>query len=144
MTISPRAARAVRKLREQMRDLAAAEHGAAMSTTAAAAAVVAQEQTLLVQTQVGAAAELARANSVYALDQVSDHIAAQRCAVVDAQASHAATVPLTDLAAARLRARIRQLKTAERVVELIDEERAQTAAKAEQRAADDLNAARFR
>ena len=142
MTISSRAARGVRKVRAQLRDLAAAEHGRAASTSAAAATAVATEHASLVDTTAAASVALAQVTSVHTFDQIGDLLASQRASVISAEAAHAAANAVTDLAAVRLRARIRQLKTVERVVELIDRERTTHEAKTEQRAHDDLNARR--
>jgi flagellar biosynthesis chaperone FliJ len=138
MTINPRVARSVRDMRSKLRDLAAAEHGdASLKTRAAAAYVETQEQTLE-DTLDEAEDTLAGITNVYALDNVAGLVACQREAIVDAAKAHTAATEVSNLAEARLRVRIRQLKTAERVVEMANESRTTREAKAEQHANDDL------
>ena len=144
MTINPRVARALRQMRSRLRDLAAAEHGDAQSKTAAAANHVANQQSQLEDTLDEAEDTLAAATTVHALHDVGDLVGSHRVAITDAVALHSAATQISDLAHARLRARIRQLKTAERVLELIDRDRTVLEKRAEQLGHDDLTSSRRR
>jgi flagellar export protein FliJ len=142
MTINSRVARSVRDLRSRLRDLAAAEHGEASAKTTAAAAHVTNQEQLLEDTLDEAEDTLTGITNVYALDQVAGMVACQREAIVDATTAHTEATEVANLAEARLRSRIRQLKTAERVVEMVQEHRNAREARAEQGAQDDLVNAR--
>ena len=144
MTINPRVAKSVREMRARLRDLAAAEHGHAQSKTAAAADHVADQHALLEDTLDEAEDTLTSITNVYALDDIANLVVSQRAAIMDAEKLHSAATEIAELAHARLRARIRQLKTAERVVELVDRERTSREARTEQRSHDDLTSARRR
>ena len=138
MTINTRVARSVRDMRSKLRDLAAAEHGHANANTRAAADHVESEEQTLEDTLDEAEDTLAGATNVYALDNVAGLVACQREAITDAAKAHVAATEVSNLAEARLRVRIRQLKTAERVVEMVQDLRTTREAKAEQHAHDDL------
>ncbi len=142
MTINSRVARSVRNMRSKLRDLAAAEHGEATARSTAAAAHVANEEQRLEDTLDEAEDTLTNMTSVYALDSVAGLVACQREAIVDAAKAQTAANEVSSLTDARLKSRIRQLKTAERVVEMVKEDRAVREAKAEQHAQDDLVNAR--
>jgi hypothetical protein len=142
MTINSRVARSVRDLRSRLRDLAAAEHGEATVATQVAAGQVAIQQQRLEDTLDEAEDVLATVTHVYALDHVAERVASQRHAIGEAATAHAAAAEISNLAEARLKSRIRQLKTAERVVERVVEHRVSREAKAEQNASDDLVNAR--
>lgn len=144
MTINTRVARSVRDLRSKLRDLAAAEHSHANANTRAAATNIATEEQTLEDTLDEAEDTLAGATNVYALDNVAGLVACQREAISDAANAHVAATTVSNLAEARLKIRIRQLKTAERVVEMANDSRTTREAKAEQHAHDDLVNARRR
>ncbi len=144
MPINARVARSVRDMRSKLRDLAAAEASDATAATKRAETNVAVQETLLEDTLDEAEDTLTGLTSVYALDNVAGLVECQRLAITDAQKAHSAANEVSNLADARLRARIRQLKTAERVVEMVKEERAVRDAKAEQLANDDLVNARIK
>jgi len=144
MTINPRTARSVRDMRSKLRDLAAAEHGEASARTATAAAHVAHHEQALEDTLDEAEDTLTGITNVYALDDVAGMVASQRHAISEAAAAHAQAHELATHAEVRLRSRIRQLKTAERVVEMVNDHREQREARAEQGAHDDLVNARRR
>ncbi|MFT3694182.1 MAG: hypothetical protein QM831_13640 [Kofleriaceae bacterium] len=129
-------------MRTKLRDLAAAEHGQATARTQAAAAQVAAEEQTLEDTLDEAEDTLTGITNVYALDDVAGLVACQRQAIVDAETSRKAAAVAAEKTEAHLRTRVRQLKTAERVVEMIKEDRAHRDAKAEQLANDDLVNAR--
>lgn len=138
MAINSRMARSVRDVRAKLRDLAAAEHSLATSRTASAAAQVDDEHARLEDTLDEAEGQLASATNVYQLDDVHGVVASQREAIVAAIATHTAATEVSELSAARLRARTRQLKTAEKVVELVHHQRARRESKVDQRRNDDL------
>jgi hypothetical protein len=144
MSINSRVARSVRDVRAKLRDLAAAEHTTAASKTAVAAARVDDEHARLEDTLDEAEDALEACTNVYELDAIHGLVASQREAIVDAVASHSAAAELSDLSSVRLRARTRQLKTAERVVEQVRHERARRESKIDQRRNDDLTTARRR
>jgi len=138
MAINSRIARSVRDMRAKLRDLAAAEHSIAASRTALAAAHVDDEHARLVDTIDEAEDQLASATNIYQLDDIHGVVASQREAIVAAVATHTAATEVAELSAARLRARTRQLKTAEKVVELVQHQRARRESKIDQRRNDDL------
>lgn len=144
MTINARVARSLREMRSRLRDLAAAEHGDAQSRSTAAADHVADQHARLEDTLDESEGTLATATTVYALDDMGHLVGSHRAAITDAVALHSAATQIADLAHARLRARIRQLKTAERVVEIIDRERTTREARSEQLGHDDLSASKGR
>jgi flagellar biosynthesis chaperone FliJ len=144
MTINPRIARSVRDMRSKLRDLAAAEHGEASAKTAAAAAHVSNEEQALEDTLDEAEDTLTGITNVYALDNVAGLVACQREMIVAANSAHAQATEVANRAEAHLRTRIRQLKTAERVVELVKDYRTARDNRAEQGAQDDLVNARRR
>ncbi|MEO8551865.1 MAG: hypothetical protein ABI678_17940 [Kofleriaceae bacterium] len=131
-------------MRSKLRDLAAAEHGEASAKTAAAAARVSNEEQTLEDTLDEAEDSLTGITNVYALDSVAGLVACQREAITDANTAHAQAAEVAARAEAHLRTRIRQLKTAERVVELVKDYHDARDARAEQGAQDDLVNARRR
>lgn len=142
MAINSRVARSVRDMRTKLRDLAAAEHGVATLRSQAAADHVAAEVQNLEDTLDEAEDTLTGLTSVYALDDVAGLVACQRQAIVDAEKLRADAQQAATQTEAHLRVRVRQLKTAERVVDMLKEDRAVRDAKAEQLANDDLVNAR--
>lgn len=144
MTIDARVARTVRAVRAKLRELAAAEHQTAANATQAAAATKTAEETQLAELLDGASGVLCGVTSVHELDDLGDLVASQRASCDAASGSYDAAQQISELSAARLRARTRQLKTAERVVEIIRHERARRESKADQLRNDDLSTARRR
>ena len=142
MTINVRVARSVRDMRSRLRDLAAAEHGDATTKTTAAAAHVSTQEQLLEDTLDEAEDTLTGITNVHHFDHVAGLVAHRREAIADASTAHAAATEVANLTEARLRSRIRQLKTAERVVEMAQEHRMTREVRAEQGAHDDLVNAR--
>jgi hypothetical protein len=138
MTINSRVARSVRDVRAKLRDLAAAEHTSAASHTAMAAARVHDEHARLEDTLDEAEDALEAVTCVHQLADIHSLVESQREAIDAAVVSHTAATEFSELSAARLRARTRQLKTAERVVELVRHERARRDSKIDQRRNDDL------
>jgi flagellar biosynthesis chaperone FliJ len=144
MTINPRVARSVRDMRSKLRDLAAAEHGVANAKTAAAAAHVAHQEQALEDTLDDAEDTLTGITNIHDFDHVAGLVASHREAIVEASTAHSQATEVATRAEAHLRTRIRQLKTAERVVELVKDHRDARDARAEQGAQDDLVNARRR
>jgi hypothetical protein len=142
MTINPRVVRALRDARARLRDAAAAEHTLAATGRAAAAQQLADEHQRLETFLDDAHAALAGARNIHDLDRVADVVDSHHAAIADASKSHAEAIALSELAAGKLRDRTRQLRTAERLVDLSDRYRAERDAKAEQRGTDDLGGRR--
>jgi hypothetical protein len=142
MSINSRVARSVRDVRAKLRDLAAAEHITAASNTATAAARVDDEHARLEDTLDEAEGALETCTNVHQLANIHSLVESQREVIGAAVASHSAAVEISDLSSARLRARTRQLKTAERVVEQVRHARARRESKIDQRRNDDLTTAR--
>jgi hypothetical protein len=144
MTINSRVARSVRDMRSKLRDLAAAEHGAAASKTAIAAAHVDHAHACLEDSLDEAEHHLTAVTNVHQLADIGGIVASHRAAIDDAVLVHLTASEIADLSAARLRARTRQLKTSERVVENVRHARARAESKSEQGRNDDLTTARRR
>jgi hypothetical protein len=142
MSINSRVARSVRDVRAKLRDLAAAEHSTAVSNTAMAAARVDDEHSRLEDTLDEAEGALEACTNVHQLASIHSLVEGQREMICAAIASHCAAAEVADLSSARLRARTRQLKTSERVVEQVRHARARRESKIDQRRNDDLTTAR--
>ncbi|MEJ7603816.1 MAG: hypothetical protein WKG01_38375 [Kofleriaceae bacterium] len=141
MTIRPRVVRALRDVRERLRDAAAATHAKAATAAASSHAELSAEHDRLEEFLVSARDVLAVARTVHEVDRVAETVVVHRLAIADASARHDAAVTVTQATASALRDRTRQLKSAEKLHELVTEHHATTAAKAEQRGNDDLAAA---
>jgi hypothetical protein len=137
MTISPRAARALRIARLRQRDVAAADHAVAAANRDDADDAVASSHANLERALDRAGETLAVATSVYDLDRINDVIADEQRAVASAYDLRDAAAAAAERAASLLQARTRQLRTAERLCDLVDRECSNIAARAEQRAHDD-------
>ena len=142
MTIKPRVVRALKDARTRLRDAAAAAHSNATAESERQARAVADEHETLEAALDDATTALAEARTVHELDRVADHTSAYRLSLEDAMQRHADAAAVTEPTADKLRERTRQLRTAERLVDLVDQHRAQREARAEQRSTDDLNARR--
>ncbi|HEY1546344.1 MAG TPA: hypothetical protein VGG28_00920 [Kofleriaceae bacterium] len=142
MSINSRVARSVRDVRAKLRDLAVAEHTTAASNTAMAAARVDDEHARLEDTLDEAEGALETCTNVHQLANIHSLVEGQRQQITAAVASHTAAAELSELSSALLRARTRQLKTSERVVEQVRHERARRDSKIDQRRNDDLTTAR--
>ena len=138
MTIKPRAARALKDARARLRDAAAAAHSTAAAVRDRSARELETEHESLETALDAATSMLAAARTVHELDRVAADTGAYRLSVEDATQRHAEATAATATAADKLRERTRQLKTAERVVDLIDEHRARRESRAEQRRVDDM------
>ena len=124
MTINPRAVRVLRDARTRLREAAAAEHSIAASDRDAAAERLSNEHDSLEATLDDAGAQLADARTVHDLDQVAAIVVSHRDAITVASKTHADASTVADQTAGRLRERARQLKTAERLVDMSDRMRA--------------------
>jgi hypothetical protein len=142
MTIKPRVVRALKDVRTHMRDVAAAAHSTTSAARDRSARELADEHASLEAALDAAADRLAAARTVHELDRVAESTGVVRMALSDATERHAIATAATETTADRLRERTRQLRTAERLVELVDDHRARREARAEQYGADDLAARR--
>jgi len=142
MTIKPRVARALKDARTRLRDAAAAAHSTAAADSDRSAREVEGEHETLQTALDTACHALAEARTVHDLDRVADTTGEYRLSLADAMQRHADASAVTATAADRLRERARQLRTAERLVERIDEFRARREARAEQVRSDDMAARR--
>lgn len=142
MTIKPRVIRALKDARTRLRDVAAAAHSTTAAVRDQRARELADEHDALESALDQATHTLSAARTVDAVARVAESTGAYRLAVADATQRHAAAVVASDATATKLRERTRQLRTAERLVELADDNRARREATAEQRGADDLAARR--
>ena len=144
MTIRPRVVRALRDVRERLRDAAAASHAKAATAVASSQAELSAEHDRLEEFLVAARDVLAEARTVHDVDRVAETVVVHRFAIADASARHDAAVSVTESTARALRDRTRQLRSAEKLVELVETNRDRRASAAEQRANDDLAARRAR
>jgi len=144
VTIRPRAVRALRDIRERLRDAAAASHATAVGNADAAGVAVSESHDQLEAFLDDASQALGEVTSVYDIDRISDHAGDYRVAIVDATARHKQAVAITEVTAGHLRERARQLRTAEKLVELVADHRARRDAKAEQLGNDDMASGRKR
>jgi len=142
VTIRPRVVRALRDARTRLRDVAAAAHSTASAVRDQSALDLLDEQAELEAALDHASGSLAAARSVYEIHLIAEGTGVHRFAVADASERHAEAEAATAMTADQLRDRTRQLRTAERLVDLVEEHRAKHEAKAEQRGADDMAARR--
>jgi flagellar biosynthesis chaperone FliJ len=138
MTIRPRAVRALRDARERLRDAAAATHAQSTAARELSAADLAVEERRLSEHMDEAPTLLSTARTVHELDRVAETTGVYRIAIADASTRLQSATALTDQTAGKLRERTRQLRSAERLVEIVDDSRAKLEARNEQRANDDL------
>jgi flagellar biosynthesis chaperone FliJ len=142
MTIKPRTVRALKDARTRLRDIAAAAHSTAAAHRDRSARELEGEHESLEAALDAATEVLAAARTVHELDQVAATTGSYRLLVADAVERHEMAAAATETAACHLRERTRQLRTAERVLELVEERRARRESRAEQRRTDDLSARR--
>ena len=144
MTIRPRAVRALRDVRERLRDAAAATHATASAAHEASQAALVDEQDELERHVSEAATELSNARTVHDLERFDGDTGTHRIAIADA----ATKLDEADLAkqatAQQLRESTRKLRSAEKISEMVQSTRDRAAAKAEQRANDDMAGRRVR
>jgi len=138
MTIKPRVVRALKDARARLRDVAAAAHSTASAHSDRSARELAGEHESLSSALDAAVDDLAAARTVHDLDQVAAATSEYRMSLAEAMQRHAEAAAATETAADHLRVRTRQLRTAERLVDRVEEHRAKREARAEQHRADDL------
>lgn len=142
MTIRPRAVRALRDARVRLRDVAAASHAMTTAACERSRAELAEEHERLDDFYDEATDVLEAARSVHDLDMVGEITGVHRLAVADARVRVDRADAARETTADQLRARARQLRQAERLVERVDCELGKREARREQRANDDLSARR--
>jgi len=144
MTIKIRVVRTLKDVRTRLRDIAAAQHSNAAAQRDRSARDLAQEHATLETELDRAASTLAEARTVHDLDRVAEATGVHRLLIEDATQRHQVAVAASQTTADHLRERTRQLRTAERLVELADTRRAKRESRAEQRRTDDMAARRHR
>ena len=142
MTIRIRVVRALKDARTRLRDVAAAAHSTAAAIRDRSARELRDEHDSLQAALDQAAGSLAAARTVHDLDRVAESTGVYRLTLADAAERHAVATTASETTADRLRERTRQLRTAERLVEQVEDRRSKREARAEQRGADDMAARR--
>ena len=144
MTIRPRAVRALRDVRERLRDAAAATHATASAARDASQVALVDEMHRLAR-HVGEAEQvLGNARTVYDLERYDEDTGVHRIAIADATKRRDQATAASQVTATSLRDSTRRLRSAEKLVELVETNRDRRASAAEQRANDDLAARRAR
>lgn len=138
MTIRPRAVRALRDVRERLRDAAAASHATASAAREATQIALVTEEKQLTAHLDEASSVLGSARTVYDLDRFAEATGVYRIRIADASNSHDQATSVTHSTAAKLRESTRQLRSAEKLVELTETRRSRREAATEQRTNDDL------
>jgi hypothetical protein len=144
MTIRPRAVKALRDVRERLRDAAAASHAEATSALEVSEIALAEERRRFEEFLDEAPTTLTQARTVYDLEEVDEDTGVYRLAIVDAAQRHEEDSQVTSLAAVKLRERTRELRSAEKLVEMAVDVRNRATAKAEQLGNDDITSSRRR
>jgi hypothetical protein len=142
MTVRPRAIRAAMLARTSLRDLAAAAEARATDEDTAAREASARAALELDAAIAEAQARLAQSASVHDLVRVGEELAADHAAVVDAEQVRRTAAAALERATRELRQRERDLRTVERALDLVMEQRALVSARDEQRLTDDLGGRR--
>lgn len=142
MTMKIRVVRALKDVRARLRDAAAAAHSTAAGHRDRAAQELRDEHESLQAALDQAADSLAAARTVHELDQVADDTLVYRLSVDDAAKRHQAAEAMTALTADELRARTRQLRTAERLFDQVEHRRARRESRAERRRVEDMTSRR--
>jgi len=137
-----RVVRALVDARTRMRDVAAAAHSTAAAQRDHAARALSDEQAALESHLDGAVDALASVRHIHELDRVAESTGVYRFAVADAHVRHVEAHAASEATAGKLRDHTRQLRTAERLVDVIEEHRTKQEARAEQRGHDELAARR--
>jgi flagellar biosynthesis chaperone FliJ len=138
MTIKIRVVRSLKDVRARLRDVAAAAHSSAAAARDRSARDLADQHASLETALDEAADTLAGARTVHELDLVAEATGVHRLSVAAAAERHQRALAASQTTADHLRERTRQLRTAERLVELADARRAKRESRAEQRRTDDL------
>jgi flagellar biosynthesis chaperone FliJ len=142
MTMKIRVIRNLKAARSRLRDVAAAAHSNAAVARDRSAAELQGEHDSLEAALDEAADSLAAARTVHDLDRVAEHTFVYRMSVADAAKRHEVAQAASELTADQLRERTRQLRTAERLVEQVENRRARRESRAERRRVDDMTARR--
>ena len=142
MTIKMRTIRALKNARARLRDVAAAEHSMASVIRDRSAQALQDEHASLATTLDDAAELLAAARTVHDLDRVAEGTVVSRLSVADAAERHQAALTASMSTADRLRERTRQLRTAERLTEIVEHRRAKRESRSERHRLDDMVARR--
>jgi len=138
MTIKPRVVKALKNARTRLRDAAAAEHSTASAESDRSARELEGEHETLEAALDAACDTLATARTVHELDQVAAATSEYRMSLADAMQRHADAAAATQTTADRLRERARQLRTAERLLEIVEKRRDRRESRAEQHSNDDM------
>jgi flagellar biosynthesis chaperone FliJ len=138
MTIRPRVVRALRDARERMRDAAAATHATATTALEHSDVELADSCDRLEAFLDDAGQELAAARNVHEIDRVAQVSGVYRLEIADAKARRDEAAALSSRTADALRERTRQLRSVEKLVELVDDHRSKNELRSEQRLNDDL------
>jgi flagellar biosynthesis chaperone FliJ len=138
MTIKPRVVKALKNARTRLRDAAAAEHSTAAAHSDRSARALEGEHETLEAALDAACDTLATARTVHELDQVAAATSEFRMSLADAMQRHTDAAAATQTAADRLRERARQLRTAERLLEIVEKRRDRRESRAEQHSNDDM------
>jgi flagellar biosynthesis chaperone FliJ len=144
MTIRPRAVRALRDVRERLRDAAAATHASASAARDASQVALVEEQQELTRHVDDAAQVLGSARTVYDLERYDEDTGVHRLAILEAQKKRDQADAASQVTAQSLRDSTRKLRSAEKLVEHVQNTRERAASVAEQRANDDMAGRRFR
>lgn len=142
MTIRPRAARNVRELRTRLRDIAAASHAVTIAAQQRSLEALEAERRALDEHLDTAEVELLEARSIHDLESFDEDTGVHRVAVADAAKHYDDHTMQTRLSEAALRERARQLRSAERLVDRLEQSMAAREAATEQRNNDDISARR--
>lgn len=140
MTIRPRAARNVRDLRTRLRDIAAASHASTVAAQQRSREALDAERRALDEHLDTAEHELLDARSVYDIETFDEDTGVHRIAIADAAKRFDDDTTQTKVSEAALRERARQLRSAEKLVERLEQGVAVREAANEQRANDDISA----
>lgn len=140
--IRSRSARALREVRERLRDVAAASHANVAATHDRTQRHLKVEEERLEEVLDDAQQALAAARTVYDLDAVADHANFQRALIANAAAVHETSIVSMIASRAKLQSSTRELRSAERLVDKLELERSRIEAKLEQSANDDIAARR--
>jgi flagellar export protein FliJ len=138
MTIRPRVVRALRDARERLRDVAAATHATATTAAERSEAELADSCDRLEVFLDDASQALASARNVHDLGHVADVSGAYRLEILDARARHDDATAASERTATALRERTRQLRSAERLVDRVQDHHTKRELRTEQRDNDDL------
>lgn len=139
MTIRPRAAKSVRDLRARLRDLAAASHAGTVAQRDRSREALAAQHAALEDHLDTAQHTLAGARSIYDLQMIDEDTGVHRLSIAAATTQLEVDTKQTQISETALRERARQLRSAEKLVERIQETLTKQEATAEQRANDDMS-----